>query len=190
MTQHTQGKSQRKSLGAAVSSTPINPRKETQFKQNWPDEDILVCHICHKVQGTFPVIQAHYRDNHGYEPQRRSPSSSPEALRPQKKYNERGSQTEDPPLSHTRQAETQRRGRPINQNVTRIVNIQLECDECGFQTEDPSSLRTHQAGMHRTRTALKPANPINITQRQGAALKHTTKLTTDGDHLIPVRKIQ
>ena len=77
---HTLGKNQYKFSGAAVSNIPINPRKETRFCKNQHDEDILKCHICHKVQGTFPVIQAHYRNNHGYEPQRRSPSSSPEAL--------------------------------------------------------------------------------------------------------------
>ena len=132
--------------GAVVSSMQSNPRKDRRYSKNQPDEDIL--HICHKMQGTFPVIQAHYNNNHGYEPQRRSPSSSPEPLRSQKRGDDRRFQTEDPPLLHIRLTGMQRKEKLVNQSSTRAINIQLECAECGFQTGDPSSLRMHQAGMH------------------------------------------
>ena len=35
-----------------------------------------------------------------------------------------------------------------------------------------------------------PQIQLILHKGHGAALRHTTKLTTDGDHLIPVRKIQ
>ena len=95
--------------------------------------EILKCHLCHhKVWGTWPLIQAHYRDNHGYTPRRDSspsPTSSPEPTRPRKKYNKY-----TPAQDETKAQQT---GRNANQSDTRIGNVRTEYSERGPQMENP-----------------------------------------------------
>ena len=100
--------------------------------------DILKCHLCrHKVWGTWPVMQAHYRDNHGYTPQRNSsPSSSPEPAQPRKKYNKYT------PTPNDIRAQQNRRN--ANQNNSSIGSTRVGYSKHGHLTENPPSPHTHR----------------------------------------------
>ena len=98
--------------------------------------DILKCHTC-KVWGTWPLIQAHYRDNHGYTPQRNSsPPSSPEPAQPRKKYNKHTSAPNETRAQQNRQH--------ANQGDSNIGSTRAGYSERGYQTENTPSLHTHR----------------------------------------------
>ena len=100
--------------------------------------DILKCHTC-KVWGTWPLIQAHYRDNHGYTPQRNpspSPPSSPEPARPRKKYNKHTSAPDE--------TRAQQNRKHTNQNDSSIGSTRAGYSERSHQTENTPSPYTHR----------------------------------------------
>ena len=130
---------QRGSPNTNAPSAPDIPQKERRLGKK--SEDILRCHLCRHINlwGTWPVIQAHYRDNHGYTPQRNSspsPSSSPEPAQPRKKYNKH---TPTPDKTGAQQ----NRGN-ANQSDTGVSNIRTGYNERGPQMENPSLLHTHR----------------------------------------------
>ena len=97
--------------------------------------------------GTWPFMQAHYRDSHGYTPERNSSSSSsssPEPAQPRKKYNKHTPQKEDPPLFHTDETRMQQNRENANQSDTGISNIRAEHNERGRQMENPPPFHTHR----------------------------------------------
>ena len=52
----------------STNNYPTGPAGNNITDGNSPEYgDILKCHLCrHRVYGTWPLMQAHYRDNHGY----------------------------------------------------------------------------------------------------------------------------
>ena len=100
--------------------------------------DILKCHTC-KVWGTWPLIQAHYRDNHGYTPQRNSrpsPPSSPEPAQPRKKYNKHTSAPDETGAQQNRNH--------ANQSDSNVGSTRAGYSEQGRQTENTPPPHTHR----------------------------------------------
>ena len=114
--------------------------RDTTDDNNVEYGEILKCHLCHhKVWGTWPLIQAHYRDIHGYTPRlgsSPSPTSSPETTRPRKKYNRC-----TPAQDETKAQQTRRNA---NQSDTRTDNVRTEYYKHGPQTENPPLLHTRR----------------------------------------------
>ena len=136
--------------------------------------DILRCHLCrHGVWGTWPLMQAHYRDKHGYTPQRNSspsPSSSPEHAQPRKKHNK---YTPAPDENKTQQTR-----RNAKQSDPNIDSIRARYNKRGPPTENPP--HTHRVKTQAERKIyendIEPMKAHTYRKNQNTRLHSSTKI--------------
>ena len=114
--------------------------------------DILKCHLCrHRVWGTWPFMQAHYREDHGYWPG----SWLPVAAQPQREHDEHTPQEGDPPPLQAHEPKTQQNRGTTNQTDTGVDD---KHEACNPQTEKPHPPHTPRVKTHGERKLIYHEN--------------------------------
>ena len=130
--------------------------------------DVLKCHLCHhRVWGTWPFMQAHYREDHGYWPSSWSSLSSSPGLA--QSHGEHTPQEENPPPLHVHKPRMRQDRENTNQKDTETDNDQAEHDARNLQTENSLPLHAPRVKTHGER---------KLVYHEGIGLSGNTNMNT------------